>query len=351
MAMRKVLFFVQGSIGGAEKITLRISNSLDKSKYSIKYVLFSMSNTNEFPLVSLLNDIDDIIKIPRLSTWRYVYTILRIIRKEKPDIVFSSSFFIAAKLLLLRHLFGKVKFIVRCEHNPSKFTERQRRILKFTYRYADTIIAQTEEMNSELRSVLGNKENIVTLTNPVSPTIKDKANEYNPYDNISSPVFVAVGRFNPVKGFDLLIKAFRHYIDLYRIGTLYIVGDYSGNNESYFEQVNNLVKKYELSAFVHFPGFKLNPYPFVKNANCFVLSSRSEGLPNVMLESLLLGTPVASFDCVPVINSIICEGVNGYTVNNGDIFALAEAMHLASKLGRVRPTFFTSTIEDFKKLF
>ena len=273
--MKKVLFFVQGNIGGAEKITLRISNSLDKSNYNIKYVLFSMNNTNEFPLASLLNDTDDTINIPRLSTWRYIYTIFRILRKEKPDIVFSSTFFIAAKLLLLRHLFRKVKFIVRCEHNPSKFTEKQRRILKLTYRNADTIIAQTEEMNSELRSVLNNKENIITLTNPVSSTIKDKANEYNPYDNVSSPVFVAVGRFNPVKGFDLLIEAFRHYIDLHQIGTLYIVGDYSGINESYFEQVKELVDRYQLSAVVHFPGFKLNPYPFIKNADCFVLSSRS----------------------------------------------------------------------------
>lgn len=55
-------------------------------------------------------------------------------------------------------------------------------------------------------------------------------------------------------------------------------------------------------------GFKNNPYVYMKHADCFVLSSRNEGLPNVMIEALYLGTPVAAYKCIPVIERIVDEG-------------------------------------------
>ena len=350
MKKKKVLFFVQGNVGGAEKITLRISKSLDKNEYEIKYILFSMNPSNDYPLESLLSETDLIIRIPRLSTCHYLYAFYKIIKSEKPNIVFASTFFIAAKLLLLKFFFRNTKFIIRCEHNPSKFSGKQIRIIKKTYNKADIIIAQTEEMHYELCSLLKRHNNIITLSNPISPSILNSANEFLPYSNLIHPIFVAVGRFNYVKGFDILIEAFHKYIENYKRGTLCIVGDYT-ENKSYYQQVHDLVGKYNLKDFVYFPGFKLNPYPYIKCADCFVLSSRSEGLPNVMLESLYLGTPVAAFSCVPVVQSIIRESVNGYIAEKENPYALAEAMFYSIKLGRIHPTYETSTIDDFKALF
>ena len=96
---------------------------------------------------------------------------------------------------------------------------------------------------------------------------------------------------------------------------------------------------------------RVNPYKFVKNADCFVLSSRNEGLPNVLIEALYLGTPVAATTCIPVIKRIVSEGKNGYLAENENFAQLANAMIMASKLGRITSTYNATSNEAYRKLF
>ena len=89
----------------------------------------------------------------------------------------------------------------------------------------------------------------------------------------------------------------------------------------------------------------------MKNADCFVLSSRNEGLPNVMIEALYLGTPVAAMKCVPVIERIVEEGKNGFLAAKGNVAELADAMLNAYKLGRITSTYAPHTEEFFCQIF
>ncbi len=85
--------------------------------------------------------------------------------------------------------------------------------------------------------------------------------------------------------------------------------------------MEDLIKAYNLKDNVFLLGFQKNPYKYIKFANAFVLSSRWEGLPNVVLESLYVGTPVVATRVVEILDDLIVDGENGYLadVNAGSI--------------------------------
>ena len=87
-----------------------------------------------------------------------------------------------------------------------------------------------------------------------------------------------------------------------------------------------LIEKENLSEDVLLLGFKENPYPIFKNAKFLVLSSKFEGFPMVLLESLKLGTPVVSFDCTSGPNEIIIDKENGLLVEDQNFEAFIEAI-------------------------
>jgi glycosyltransferase involved in cell wall biosynthesis len=74
------------------------------------------------------------------------------------------------------------------------------------------------------------------------------------------------------------------------------------------------------------PGFVINPYAYLSRADLFVLSSLWEGMPNVLIEALALGIPVASTDCCSGAREILQDGLLGHLVPIGDHNALAQAI-------------------------
>lgn len=66
-----------------------------------------------------------------------------------------------------------------------------------------------------------------------------------------------------------------------------------------------------------------------------------------MIESLYLGTPVAAFKCIPIIERIVTAGVDGFLAEKEDITGLAKAMVEASKLGRIKSVYKSASIADF----
>lgn len=90
-------------------------------------------------------------------------------------------------------------------------------------------------------------------------------------------------------------------------------------NISYSNQ--SLIDKNGLHENVILMGHKPNPYPYIKASDLFIMSSRTEGFPNVVLEALTLGIPVVASNCVDF-KGIIYEGINGYVVEKNNIESL-----------------------------
>ncbi len=127
---------------------------------------------------------------------------------------------------------------------------------------------------------------------------------YNPYDiggiraaaqppqPLARPALVAVGRLEPVKGYDNLLAAFARAHARQPGAQLVFVGD--GSCRAALEcQAGQL----GIADAVRFAGMCENPYPWMSGADAFVLSSYSEGFPNALIEAMACGLPVVSVDC------------------------------------------------------
>ena len=133
---------------------------------------------------------------------------------------------------------------------------------------------------------------------------------------------VAVGRlYNEIKQFDKLIEVYAKSNLVRKRIKLIILGDGPDKNE-----LIKQVEKLNLKEYVIFTGFIKNPYMYMKRAKFQVLSSKLEGFPLVILESLALGTPVVSFDCETGPSEMIRSGSNGFLVENQNFEKLREVM-------------------------
>lgn len=87
-----------------------------------------------------------------------------------------------------------------------------------------------------------------------------------------------------------------------------------------------MIKDRSLEDKVVILGFKKNPYPYIKNAKCLVLSSEREGLPTILIESLILGTPVVSTNCISGPSEILTGELSKYLAKVNDSNDLALKM-------------------------
>jgi glycosyltransferase involved in cell wall biosynthesis len=135
------------------------------------------------------------------------------------------------------------------------------------------------------------------------------------------PYILSVGRLVHQKGFDLLIRAFaqvqKHYPEL----KLLILGE--GEE---LAALRRLARSLNLEHMVYMPGNSVNPKTIMKNASCYVLSSRFEGSPNALLEAMSIGAPCVAFDCPTGPAELIRHGDNGLLVENGNVTNLAQAI-------------------------
>jgi glycosyltransferase involved in cell wall biosynthesis len=151
----------------------------------------------------------------------------------------------------------------------------------------------------------------------------------HPWFNLGEPpVILAVGSLTAQKDFPTLLKAFVQLRKI-RNARLLILGE--GEERTAIEA---LVKQLGLEQDVSLPGFVVNPYPYMFRAPVFVLSSKWEGLPTVVIEALFCGTLIVSTDCPSGPREILQDGQYGQLVPVGDSVNMAQAIEnvLAGKM-------------------
>ena len=137
------------------------------------------------------------------------------------------------------------------------------------------------------------------------------------------PVFLGVGRLHAAKGFDNLIRAFAT-VRAKSPCRLVIIGEGEERHN-----LQELAASLGVANDISMMGFVNNPYPYMPACAAFVLSSRREGLPTVLMEALSLGTKVIATDCNSGPREILENGRLGILVEEGDLSALATAMFKA----------------------
>lgn len=319
--MKTILFILPDlNMGGAERIITLLINNLDKNKFTPKLLLMR----KEGYYLELLDKNIEIIDIKTSRIRNAFFPIIKVLRTLKPDIVFGGWGEVSAYLAPIIPFFPKIRFIARETNIVSQHVTRPE--IRFFYRFYnnfDTVIAQSDDMKYDLINNLKIREKkIIKINNPVDVD----AVEAKSLEPMNFPFFegfknvVAIGNLSYRKGFDNILKVFS-YLKKENI-FLYIIGE-GDDKEKLIELKDSLQIKN-----VKFLGKITNPYPYLKNADLFILSSRYEGFPNVLLEAGATGTFSLANNCKGGINEIIEENVNGRIISIEDHKNFAEEIKI-----------------------
>jgi|TARA_R110000787_G_scaffold113369_1_gene222554 glycosyltransferase involved in cell wall biosynthesis len=200
---------------------------------------------------------------------------------------------------------------------------------RMTYRFAEKQVAQTRPIAEWLERETASRA-VHIIPNAVQLPLERLGGGLNPatWLNPNARLLLAVGTKPWQKGFDLLVEAFARVASEHPEWDLAIVGLRSERQENGLsgEDIANLAAKAGLESRVHFPGHVGNMADWYDAADAFVLSSRFEGFPNVLIEALAAGKACVSFDCDTGPEEIIRDGIDGILVREMTATALASAL-------------------------
>ena len=201
-------------------------------------------------------------------------------------------------------------------------------LVRESYPLADDIVSVCRWVSDDLVIQSGLAPTAVsTIYNPVlRPELLAMADEAAPHpfiDDSKTPLILGIGRLSSVKDFSTLMRGF-HRLRARRPARLAILGEGSKRQD-----LMDLAEELGVLSDLALPGWVDNPYPWMKRANVIALTSRHEGLPNVLCEALALGRAVVSTDCPGGVREILADGTYGSVIRVGDDEALAAALESA----------------------
>ena len=265
--------------------------------------------------------------------------LVRYLKEKKPRCLLTDKDRVNRTALIANRLAGaKTKITIRMGTTVTKNLERRswmdRNIQLFSmrtfYRWADAIIVPSRGAAEDLAAAarIPIKKIRVVPSPVITEEIYELAKEPAPHEWLQTgelPVILGAGELCARKDFETIIKAFAILKKTYP-SRLIILG--KGKKK---QDLLALTESLGLNVDVSFPGFVNNPYAYMSRASLFVLSSRCEGSPVVLMEALALGVPVVSTDCPSGPNEILQNGRYGQLVPVGDFEALSKVMLVTLK--------------------
>lgn len=312
--MKNISFIIAGlKFGGAERAVSNLSLSLSKLGYNIFLIVFDSSNFAYKYGGKLLVINSSVSNIPIFKVINFIKRYKSIkYYKKKYKIDISISFLDGPNILNgLSKINEKVIFSIRnfpFRKEISFFVNLNRFLLKLLYNKADLIVCVSDYIRKHLIHRLNiNINKIITVNNFIDiDKIQLCFNEVleNKYRSIfDEKVIITVGRFNKHKGHLHLIKAFKRVVEFDNNVKLVIIGE-GVLHDSYL----SLIDKLKLERNVFLLGFQENPYKYINNSQIFVLSSITEGFPNVLIEAMGTKIAVISTDCLTGPREILAPG-------------------------------------------
>ncbi|MEM7376568.1 MAG: glycosyltransferase [Pseudomonadota bacterium] len=324
---RVALLLPSTSLGGAERMIIRIANDLGAHGVDTHVLLLADTGV-------LTDAIDDTVTLHRLDAARARQAptkLVKTLRALRPDTVFSSHARLNLMQLGLRALLaGRPRAVIREASNPIADMEIQntgrvyRPLYKALYPRADALICQSLQMVDDFDRLMGRRlDNLVQIYNPARQDLIEarKADIASPFTQAAAHQLLTCGSLTHRKGYDVLLNALKPVVDGGLDLRLTLLGD--GPERPALEaQAASL----GLSDRVHFNGRTLDNAPFYLHADLFLQPSRIEGLPNTVIESMACGTPVVASDCPGGTRELVRNGENGLLFDTEDVAGLSAAL-------------------------
>lgn len=343
---RRIGLFVDSLMGGgAERIALNFAEKFIALGHDARVFVLHPPiehQTGEVP-VHLVSDRVRLAAWRPLNKLRYVRRIKKLVAGIEADGK-TFDFFISnaedsdrltrmagLKPVFIRYRNSLLHFLAAKVGDSRGFKRWQRRhrwLAKFRAIYGGQhIVTVSKALEEELVNAVRLKPaSITTIYNPFDFERLRRLGE-EPADTPAEPYIVYAARLTPRKSQDLLLRAYaRSGVSL----PLVLLGGVSGpEGAAYEKELRALAAELGVAERVLFPGFHRNPYPWVRRAALFAMSSESEGLPTVLIESLILGTPVVSTDCPTGPSEILTGELARFLSPVGDAAALAANIRAA----------------------
>ena len=330
MRTRRIAIFLPSLlVGGGSFVALEVAKGLVRRGLAVDLLLARAEG-------EYLERVPGGVRLIAFDSWHPVTSLpklVRYLRRERPEALVATLRSSIAVALTAKRFFAKdlptivlQQVVLGGEFEYSGFASRMLlRAVEGLLPCADAIVAVSRGVAEDLeRRVPAASHLVQTIWNPVVGCEQsEKAAlpvEHPWFGDPRLPVLLSVGRLEFQKDYPTLLRAFAEVVKS-RPAHLVILGE--GPDR---DNLTALARQLGIADRVDFPGFEPNPFAWMARAQVFVLSSRYEGLPTVLIEAMACGTPVASTDCPSGPGEILEGGKWGRLAPVGDWRSLAQAI-------------------------
>ena len=322
---RLIMFIPSIEGGGVEKNLFIIGNYLSKKIDKISLITSSKENNKKFNKKIKLITPKNFISNESNRKLKYLlclFLLLKEIIKNRNILIFSfqANFYCS----IICKIFN-IKIITRSNSSPEGWSNNiiKETIFKILFKLPDVNIVNSYKFRIKLKKRFN--INATCIYNPLDKKeikkkslfkIKDRF-----YNDKKTLKIINIGRFTDQKDHLTLLNAANILKKRIKFKLLIIGRGSNRKKMIHYVQQNNLTK------FIKLINFKKNPYPYIKKSDLFILSSRYEGLPNVLLEALTLKKFIISSNCPTGPSEILDNGKGGLLFKVGNYHNLVKKIN------------------------
>lgn len=338
--MKKILFLIYNlDGGGAEKVLMKILEKINEDNFKIDlflvkkegfYLKFFQEKLSK--KIKLITPYDNLSKNKLISWIQYKIIHKKVKRslknpelfkkfiKDKYDTEIAFLEGMSSIYLSKTECKNKIAWVhIDLEKHRLMTKEKEREMYK-NYNKIVCVSNQSKSAFEKLYPEFSNRTQVVY--NPIDreEIIEKSYEKIEKFKDGNKVTFIAIGRLHEQKGFDILLKAYKLLKDEKLESNLVILGE--GDEK---EKLKKYIIENDLEKYIKLLGFKENPYPYLKQSDIFVSSSRYEGYPLVLCEAICLNKPIIATECTGT-KEILEEGKYGLTCEIDNAYELKECM-------------------------
>lgn len=331
----RIAFFIPDfSLGGAERVTVNIANGLVDRGHKVDVLVSRDAG-------ELRGFVSDQVRVVSLAPSRpgglgvaaHLPALERYINRTGPAAIFPHLEHPSIVCLTINATLNPETMIIPTQHSPygvSREYSFKDRIVKELvprlYPSADRIIAVSDGVATSLQEATPISDRKVTVLNNPIDIDRIRTKSLGGHDNkwlqdSDHTVVLFVGRLAVEKDLDTWLRAFSHVSRRHSNLRAILLG--TGPQR---ERILRLADELSIRNKIMLPGFESNPYPYMRDADLLLLSSRYEGLPTVVIEALACGCQVVSTDCPGGVAEILAHGEFGRLAPVGDHLELSNSV-------------------------
>lgn len=314
----KICFFVgdMSKNGGTERVSSIIANELVKRGYQVVFLSYRNCNQSFYyldPSIKLYSLLKKDEKGYLKRKIKPYFNLYKFIKKMKIDIIVDVDLILSLYTIPVKIVCG-IKNISWEHFNFFEQRVKNRvRARKLAGCFSNAIVTLNKQ---DFENYKQNLKIIKKIEYIYNPAIIDNSNTTTLENNI----VISVGRLTYSKGFDRLLKIWKLVEEKNKNWKLMIIGDGEEKN-----RLENIIKEYNLQNVSLIP-FQKNIEHYYEKASIYVMTSRTEGFPMVLLEAQKKGLPIIAFDCKTGPSEIIVDNQNGFLIKENDIQEFADKL-------------------------